>query len=321
MTTRIARFALLAAALAVYPTLTSVAADKDKETKPLPRKPGTFITAEEAGPDFAVQGEYEGEIAGKGKLGAQVVALGDGKFDVYFLTGGLPGAGWDKKGRVKVAAKTEGGKTAISSKEFSGSITEGALSGKNEGGDAFTLKRVVRESPAAGAKPPEGATILFDGTSTDAFGGGKIAEEKLLFRGVNSKKPFGAGKYHFEFRTPFQPKARGQGRGNSGVYVIGIEVQVLDSFGLDGKKDECGAFYSMKTPDVNMCFPPLSWQTYDIEIKEGEKGESVATVIHNGVKVHDNVVIKKDKPKPQTINLQDHGDYVVYRNIWVLESK
>ena len=319
MTTRIARSLLLATALGVFPALTSSAADKEKEK--LPRKPGTFITAEEAGPDFAVQGEYEGEIAGKGKLGAQVVALGDSKFDVYVLTGGLPGAGWDKKGRVKIAAKTEGDKTVFAGKEFSGTIAEGTLSGKNEAGDAFTLKRVVRLSPAAGAKPPEGATVLFEGTSTDAFGGGKIAEEKLLFRGVNSKKPFGVGKYHFEFRTPFQPKARGQGRGNSGVYVIGIEVQVLDSFGLDGKKDECGAFYSMKTPDVNMCFPPLSWQTYDIEIKEGEKGESVATVIHNGVKVHDNVVIKKDKPKPQTINLQDHGDYVVYRNIWVLEGK
>src|SRR5438445_143740 len=84
-----------------------------------------------------------------------VVGLGDGKFDVYFLTGGLPGAGWDKKGRAKVAAKTEGDKTIVSGKGWTGTIAEGALSGKTEGGDAFTLKRVVRQSPAAGAKPPE----------------------------------------------------------------------------------------------------------------------------------------------------------------------
>jgi hypothetical protein len=146
-------------------------------------------------------------------------------------------------------------------------------------------------------------------------------ENNLLFRGTNSKKGFAAGKYHFEFRTPFQPKARGQGRGNSGVYVQGVEVQVLDSFGLDGKNNECGAFYGSRAPDVNMCFPPLSWQTYDIEIKADDKGQTVATVLHNGVKVHDNYVIRKDKPKPTNINLQDHGDYVVYRNIWVQEAK
>lgn len=305
--------------LAAFPALASTAADK--EAKPVPKKPGTFITAEEAGPDFAIQGEYEGEVAGKGKYGAQVVALGDGKFDVYFLTGGLPGAGWDKKGRTKVAALNESGKAVLTGKEWTGTIASDGFSGKSPTGDAFTLKRVVRQSPEAGAKPPEGATVLFDGKNTDAFGGGRIVEENLLFRGVNSKKGFGAGKYHFEFRTPFQPKARGQGRGNSGVFVQGVEVQVLDSFGLDGKKDECGALYGNKTPDVNMCFPPLSWQTYDIEVKEGDKGQTLITVLHNGVKVHDNVAIRKDKPKPHTINLQDHGDYVVYRNIWVLEAK
>jgi hypothetical protein len=102
----------------------------DKEQKPIPKKPGTFITAEEGGPDFAVQGEYEGEIEKKGKLGAQVVALGDSKFDVYFLTGGLPGAGWDTKGRTKIAAKTEGGKTIAKGKEYEATIADGTLVGK-----------------------------------------------------------------------------------------------------------------------------------------------------------------------------------------------
>jgi hypothetical protein len=178
----------------------------------------------------------------------------------------------------------------------------------------------VRQSRTSGAKPPAGAIVLFDGSSADEWAGGKLVEEKLLFCGTTSKKKLGAGTLHIEFRTPFQPKARGQGRGNSGVYVQGHEVQVLDSFGLEGKKDECGAFYGMAAPAVNMCYPPLSWQTYDIEIKE-DKGSTVATVYHNGVKVHDNFVLRKAPPRPTTIHLQNHGNPVVYRNIWVVESK
>ena len=115
-------------------------------------KPGSFITAEEAGPDFKVQGEYEGEITGKGKLGAQVVARGDGKFDVVFLPGGLPGAGWDAQTRHKSAGKTEGDKTLVTGK-WSGEIASGKLTGKTADGDAFTLKRWFEEVYAAGIIP------------------------------------------------------------------------------------------------------------------------------------------------------------------------
>src|SRR4051812_44443708 len=89
-----------------------------------------------AGPDFQIQGEYEGD-----KFGAQVVALGEDKFDVYFLGGGLPGAGWDLKTRIKAAAKTEGGKTAISGKDWSGEIADGALAAKGPGAEV-KLKKV-----------------------------------------------------------------------------------------------------------------------------------------------------------------------------------
>jgi hypothetical protein len=283
------------------------------------KKPDVFTNPDEAGPDFKIQGEYEGTV-GDAKYGAQVFALGDGKFDVYFLSGGLPGAGWDAKERTKVDTKAADGKAVLGGK-WAGEIADGKLTGKNPDGAAFSLKHVVRQSSTLGAKPPEGAYVMFDGKNADEWSGGKIVEENLLYRGTNSKKGITTGKLHVEFRTPFQPKARGQGRGNSGVYIHGVEIQVLDSFGLKGENNECGAFYSNRKPDVNMCFPPLSWQTYDVDIKLDEKENIVATVLHNGVKVHENFVLKKGPAKPAIINLQDHGNPVVYRNIWFVEAK
>lgn len=291
------------------------ARSQDKKKDP----PAVFTDAAKAGPDFKVQGEYAGDVGGA-KFGAQVVALGDGKFDVYFLTGGLPGAGWDAKGRAKEAAATEGENVAVGG-QWPGTIADGVLSGKNPDGSAYSLKRIVRESPTAGAKPPEGATVLFDGKNVDAWSNGKLVEDTLLYRGTTSKKGITTGKFHIEFRTPFQPKARGQGRGNSGVFVHGVEIQVLDSFGLKGENNECGAFYGHRKPDVNMCFPPLAWQTFDVEIKLNDKDEIVAAVLHNGVKVHENFVLKKGPVKPANINLQDHGNPVVYRNIWFAAAK
>ena len=157
-------------------------------------------------------------------------------------------------------------------------------------------------------------------------------EGSLLGWGATSKKSFGDIKLHVEFRLCFKPKARDQGRSNSGCYLASRhEVQVLDSFGLTGEHNECGGIYSVEKPAVNMCLPPLTWQTYDIEYHLA-KGEQPArmTVWHNGVKVHENTELKKnttaapnntppDQPGP--IHLQDHGNPVVYRNIWVQELK
>jgi hypothetical protein len=325
---------------------------QSQEKKPKAKPNPVYTNEKDAGPDFAIQGEYVGtvELANgeKHKIGTQVVALGDGKFRVKFHLGGLPGAGWDNNITRLAKAETKDGKTVFvgkltdpagqdSDKDIKGSIANGVVTVEVDG-KTSTFKREVRTSPTLGAKPPAGAIVLFDGTNADEWKGGKLIEGNLLNNGIYSKRQFKDFKAHLEFRLPFMPNSRGQGRGNSGFYPQGhnYEVQILDSFGLDGKNNECGGLYTVRAPDVNMCLPPLAWQTYDIDFKParfdatGKKtADAVITVVHNGVKIHDNVSIptstedhnRKIENKPGPIHLQNHGDPVYFRNIWVVEGK
>ena len=302
-----------------------------------------------AGPDFKVQGEYVGEASGKNgpeKVGAQVVALGHSEFDATFYAGGLPGDGWKRGDESDTAhGKTADGVTTLSGthtssgKAFTAKIKDGTLTMLKSNGDSLgELKHVERKSPTLGEKAPEGALVLFDGTSADAWKNGKLVDGNLLNWGVFSKQDFTDYKLHVEFQCSFIPEARGQARSNSGVYQQSrYEVQVLDSFGLPGKDDDCGAIYKVANTKVNMSFPPLSWQTYDIDFTaarfdaDGKKtSDARITVRHNGVLTIDNVEIphtttaapiSKESSKPGPIYLQDHGEPVLYRNIWVVEKK
>jgi hypothetical protein len=316
--------------------------------------------------DFKVQGEYVGSIQGGDKLGCQVIALGKGTFQAVITPGGLPGDGWDGQDKILLEGKLVDGVASfepasgkrkylaqnplefsatskfppVGQKTYSADIKDGVLTGKTDDGKSFGLKKTERKSPTLGAKAPAGALILYDGSNTDEWEGGRIdkATGTLHTDGsdIRAKKKFMDYTVHAEFYLPFRPDARGQGRGNSGFYMVHhYEVQILDSFGLDGKDNECGGIYTKVTPKLNMCLPPLSLQTYDIDFtnavqKDGKKvAPAKITVRLNGVVIHENAEIKgptggnRSDPEgtPGPFILQGHGNPLQFKNIWVVEKK
>ncbi len=317
---------------------------KPKQTeKKKPDNP-TFTEDFKAGPDFAVQGEYVDTTSDE-KLAAQVIADGDGQFTIKGFHGGLPGAGWDQKDAKTWKGKLEDGKVKFGDDHGQAVIADGKIT-VHVGDKTMTLTRTVRKSSTEGAKPPEGALVLFDGANLDQWTkmDGKSPPSWIIEGGytqvkggdiVSKAKFAGPHTIHVEFNLPFMPKARGQGRANSGVYVENrYEVQVLDSFGLKGLNNECGGIYSQIAPKVNMCYPPLQWQTYDIDVTPAkyEDGKKTAntrlTVKHNGVVIHEDAEVKgptgggvAEDGAPQGIRLQDHGNPMRFRNIWVVEKK
>jgi hypothetical protein len=176
--------------------------------------------------------------------------------------------------------------------------------------------------------------VLFDGTTPEHLEGAKLTDDGVLLAGVLTKFPVGAFRLHAEFRTPYMPRARGQARGNSGVYIQQrYEVQILDSFGLEGIENECGALYRQQRPEVNLCLPPLAWQTYDIWFTppvfaadgQTKLADARITVLHNGYPIHwhRNITAKtgggkQEGPQPLPIALQDHGNPVTFRNLWIV---
>jgi hypothetical protein len=296
------------------------------------------LDPQKADADFAIQGEYVGDIVRDGltvKLGIQLVAQGSSRFLGIGYFGGLPGDGWNGVEPVKSEGAYKNGTLELTP-EADVSVKDGVITIRdNAGGLIGECKKVERKSPTLGEKPPADAVVLFDGKSADRFEGGKL-DGDFLVQGVTSKQKFQNYSLHLEFQLAYMPNERGQGRANSGCYSQGrYEVQILDSFGLSGQDNECGGIYGIRKPDVNMCFPPLAWQTYDIDFTAAKyaDGKKIAdarmTVKHNGVLIHDNVAVPKattaapvaEGPEPGPIYLQDHGNPVRFRNIWLTEKK
>ena len=288
--------------------------------------------------DFAVQGEYAGE-----GMGLQLVALGEGKFDAWLLDGGLPGAGWEPgKTRQQLKGGRQGDALALTDDagKITARIKNSQLLLTDDAGAKKELKRIQRSSPSLEARPPGNAIILFGGSFTDKWENAKMENGHLTANGCTTLSRFKSYTLHLEFRTPYMPSARGQQRGNSGVYHSGRwETQILDSFGLEGRDNECGGIYSISKPRLNMCLPPLVWQTYDVEFtaaKFDASGKRTAwpriTVRLNGVVIHDQVELAKDfttsapLSTPLTspegpIHLQQHDNPVVFRNIWLIPGE
>jgi hypothetical protein len=314
--------------------------------------------------DFKFQGEYAGK-----DIGCQVIALGNGYFQGVIETGGLPGAGWDGKFKCLIdgtldkpdylafSSATKGRKyLAQKPLEFSAMSTpkveliSGFISGDTltlgwykpdeKKQDTIKLKKTIRTSPTLGMKAPEGAIVLFDGSNKDEWNGGRVDKNTGFLntdgQDITTKRKFTNYSAHVEFLLPYRPDARGQGRGNSGFYQVDhYEVQILDSFGLEGKDNECGGVYTRLAPKVNMCLPPLQWQTYDVDFTSAEsEGGKVTkkariTLKHNGVLVHDNAEIAgktggaRNEPEgtPGLLRLQGHGNPLQFKNIWVIEKK
>ena len=204
----------------------------------------------------------------------------------------------------------------------------------HEGNRLGRLDRIFRVSPTLGARPPEGAIVLFDGEPTNHLDHPNLTEEGWVCEGFAIKPMIQDFDLHLEFRIPYMPSAEGQKRGNSGIYIHGrYECQILDSFATAPASKGLGAIYRTKGPDLNMALPPLRWQTYDIRFtsarfnSDGSKfSPATVTAWVNGIKVQDNIEMeaptgrgKPEEPNQRPIHIQDHGDPVRFRNLWMID--
>src|ERR1043165_4458266 len=306
------------------------------------------VAAAEGSSADPMMGVYEGfwtTKGGKGRISAQIRPLGGGKYDgfvAFYKSKALEGALKLKPGAAKFegeGVKAAGGSLTL---EMSGAaeIENGKLRGtfKGEFGEGTFEGTIAHpKSKTMGAKPPKRAKVLFDGKpAADMWKDfhWKVTPEGTMIvqnGDIHAKGDIAHFLLHVEFRTPLMPEAQGQARGNSGVYLQSkYEVQVLDSFGLFPlQNNDCSAIYSLKAPSINACLPPGEWQTYDITYVNGNPAQNkqpTITVVFNGVTVIDKFELPKSVLEKGTtaadaeggfLKLQDHGNPVEYRNIWV----
>ncbi len=204
-------------------------------------------------------------------------------------------------------------------------------------------------TPGDCGAPPSDAIILFDGKDLNEWISAKggpaewvVADGAMTVKprtgSIKTKQKFGDIQLHIEWRTPAEVKGEGQGRGNSGIFLMErYELQVLDSYdNITYPNGQAGSIYKQSIPLVNACKKPGEWQTYDVIFMAPEftekgslKSPARITVLQNGVLIQNNFMLRgpteynripKYEPHGKaSISLQDHGNPVSYRNIWVRE--
>ena len=295
-------------------------------------------------------GDYEGQWS-RGvwprTLAAQVIPRGGGQYEIVFV----PELYQRAAPYATISGQAEAGALRFDAVGWKGSAEGKKMTGSG-----------VCKSPRLGAAPPPGAIVLFDGSGFDQWQGvfrretvdeitWKIVDGVMhaaptfdqhdFAPSIAARPVFTDFHLHLEFRLPLLAESTGQNRANSGVIIEDFnfyEVQVLDSYGLVGYYDDCGAVYRIAAPKQNMCLPPLAWQSYDVvyhDPRHDAEGNRVRpariTVDHNGKLIHKDVELpdspgaqklrreQPDSRKPGRITLQNHGDPMEYRNIWMLD--
>lgn len=284
-----------------------------------------------------------GEFVGKAKnaegaqevLALQVRVIGKDKFDAIAYRGGLPGQSKFESEPTRMVGQRSDGFLILSGGPWAIFVEKNGCSVVGKKGELLgKLKRIKRSSPTLLSPPPEGAFVLFDGTSTKNFTTAEMTKDGLLMQGADVMPMFQDFDLHIEFKLPYMPQADSQKRSNSGLYLQSrYECQILDSFATTPVINGCGALYRFKAPDLNMSLPPLTWQTYDVRFtaprwaSDGSKVRNAhITSWVNGVKVQDNVSLpnktgagKTEEPILLPIKFQDHGDPVRFRNAWIVD--
>jgi hypothetical protein len=320
---------------------------------------GLTAALEQSWAQETFMGEYEGtyhaDRSHTTKATAKVIAEGPAYYRVVLQAEPLvPGA---PTAQFEIYGVRQGTKANLFGRA-NANQWHGAISGDRLDADpgyygvGLELKKITRTSPTEAAPPPEGAVVLLPfkaGTPPDlsAWDGGPwkpLPDGSLQCvpgkGSITSRQSFGDIQLHVEFWLPLMEDRFGQERANSGVFLNNVyEIQVLDSFGLVPSPGDCGAIYNQRRPLVNANLPPEQWQTYDITFhaprmnSDGTvKEQARVTVKLNGLTVQDNSPIlgatasyepgkRPDNAAKGPLQLQDHGNQIRYRNIWLVELK